>query len=106
MKGRVLRDFALDDIKKIADTFHNWQQGKNYQDEAGFCFSAKLDDMEKHDFVLTPGRYVAAVESEDDGILIKEKIDTFTALLEEQFNEGRLLEDKINKSLKELKYEV
>jgi type I restriction enzyme M protein len=28
MKDRVLRDFTLDDIKKVADTFHAWQLGE------------------------------------------------------------------------------
>jgi len=106
MKDRVLKDFSIDDIQKISETFHNWQQGSNYEDELGFCYSAKVEDMEKHDFVLTPGRYVGAEEIEDDGIPIKEKVDKLTALLEEQFKEGRSLEDEIQDSLKELKYEV
>jgi len=106
MKDRVLKDFSIDDIKKIANTFHNWQQGKDYQDELGFCYSAKVEDMKKHDFVLTPGRYVGAAEVEDDGIPIKEKVDGLTSILEEQFKEGRSLEDEIQASLKELRYEV
>jgi len=105
MKDRALKDFSIDDIKKISGTFHNWQQGSNYEDEAGFCFSAKLDDIKKHNYVLTPGRYVGAVEIEDDGIPIKEKVDTLTALLEEQFSVGRELEDEIQENLKGLRYE-
>ena len=42
MKDRVLRDFSREDIAKIADTFHAWQTDKDYEDEAGFCFSATL----------------------------------------------------------------
>jgi len=106
MKDRVLKDFSIDDIKKISETFHNWQQGNNYEDELGFCYSAKVEDMKKQDFVLTPGRYVGAVEVEDDGIPIKEKVDGLTSILEEQFKEGRSLEDEIQASLKELRYEV
>jgi len=105
MKDRVLKDFSIDDIKKISETFHNWQQGNNYEDELGFCYSAKVEDMKKQDFVLTPGRYVGAVEVEDDGIPIKEKVDELTALLEEQFKEGRSLEEEIQANLKELRYE-
>ena len=37
MKDRVLRDFTPDDIRKIADTFHNWKAGDGYEDVAGFC---------------------------------------------------------------------
>ena len=105
MKDRVLKDFAQEDINKIAETFHNWQQGIDYQDEPGFCFSAKQEDIEKHDFVLTPGRYVGAVDIEDDGEPIKEKVDRLTALLEEQFTLGRALEETIQANLRELRYE-
>ena len=62
MRDRVLRDFTNDDIAKIADTFHAWQRGDSYEDVAGFCKSASLDEIKKHDFVLTPGRYVGAQE--------------------------------------------
>jgi type I restriction enzyme M protein len=105
MKDRALKDFTKDDIQTLADTFHHWQQGKGYQDEAGFCFSAKLADIKKHDYVLTPGRYVGAVEVEEDGEPIKEKLDRLTTLLNERFAEGRTLEDEIQANLRELRYE-
>ena len=38
MKDRVLRDFTPEDIAKVADTYHAWQSGKGYENEAGFCF--------------------------------------------------------------------
>lgn len=60
MKDRVLRDFAPEDIQKIADTFHAWQHGEGYEDEPGFCYSASLDDVQKHEHVLMPRRYVGA----------------------------------------------
>ena len=71
MKDRVLRDFTREDIASIADTFHDWQQGKNYEDKPGFCFAASLEEIQKHDFVLTPGRYVGASEQDDDGEIKK-----------------------------------
>jgi type I restriction enzyme M protein len=74
MKDRVLRDFMPEDMEKIADTFHAWRKGEGYEDEAGFCYSASLDDMRKHDYVLTPGRYVGAAEQEDDGEAFAEKM--------------------------------
>ncbi len=65
MKDRTHRDFSDEDIAKIADTYHNWRKNKDYEDIAGFCKSASLDEVEKHDFVLTPGRYVGIPEEED-----------------------------------------
>ena len=105
MRDRVLRDFTVDDIAKVADTFHAWQKGENYEDIAGFCKSASLDEIKKHDFVLTPGRYVGAVEQEDDGEPFGEKMTRLTMQLREQFAESNRLEAEIKQNLGGLGYE-
>jgi type I restriction enzyme M protein len=106
MKDRVLRDFTKADIAKIAETFHAWQRGEHYLDQAGFCFSAELKDMQKHDYVLTPGRYVGAAEQEDDGEPFAEKMARLTAQLKTQFAESSRLEAEIKKNLAGLGYEL
>ncbi|HHW4680486.1 MAG TPA: class I SAM-dependent DNA methyltransferase, partial [Xylella taiwanensis] len=88
MKDRVLRDFTMDDINKIATTFHAWQQGTDYADVPGFCYAATLDDIRKHGHVLTPGRYVGAAPQEDDGEPFADKMARLTAQLAEQFVES------------------
>ena len=105
MKDRVLRDFTADDIAKIADTLHAWQQSDGYEDQAAFCKSATLEEIKDNDFVLTPGRYVGTAEQEDDGVPFAEKMQNLTALLKEQFAKSAELEAEIKKSLGELGYE-
>jgi len=105
MKDRVLRDFTQKDIAKIADTFHNWQKGDGYQDEKGFCYSASLEDIEKHVFVLTPGRYVGAADQEIDDEPFPEKMQRLTAQLKEQFIESDRLEKAIKDNLAGIGYE-
>ncbi len=104
MKDRVLRDFAPEDIRKIADTFHAWKKGDGYQDMSGFCKSAVLNDIRKHDYVLTPGRYVGAAEQEVDGEPFEEKMARLTAQLNEQFAESAKLEQTIRENLEKLGY--
>ena len=111
MKDRVLRDFTTEDIRKISDTFHAWQhhapsplegEGRGegeYCDIPGFCFSATLDDIRKHEHVLTPGRYVGAEEQEDDSEAFSDKMARLTAQLKEQFAESAKLEGEITKNL-------
>lgn len=111
MKDRVLRDFTRDDIQKVADLYHAWKTGEEvngvaYEDQAGFCKSATLEEITKHDFVLTPGRYVGATEELDDGIPFGEKMATLTAKLSEQFTESATLEAEIKKNLAGLGYEI
>ncbi|CEO38579.1 type I restriction-modification system subunit M [Photobacterium kishitanii] len=111
MKDRVLRDFTRDDIEKVADLYHAWKTGAEvngiaYEDQAGFCKSATLAEITKHDFVLTPGRYVGATEELDDGIPFGEKMATLTTKLSEQFAESATLEAEIKNNLAGLGYEI
>ena len=111
MKDRVLRDFSFDDIQKVADLYHAWKTGVEvngiaYEDQAGFCKSTTLEEITKHDFVLTPGRYVGATEELDDGIPFGEKMATLTAKLSEQFAESATLEAEIKNNLAGLGYEL
>lgn len=105
MKDRVLRDFTLEDVKRVADTYHAWQHGEGYEDLAGFCYSASLKDVREHEHVLTPGRYVCAEAQEEDGEVFADKMARLTALLAEQFSQSATLEGEIKKNLAGLGYE-
>lgn len=106
MKDRVLRDFKPEDMAKVAHTFHAWQRGTSYADEAGFCKAVKLDDIRKAEYVLTPGRYVGAAAQEADAEPFEEKMARLTAALGEQFKESARLEAEIRKNLAGLGYEL
>lgn len=107
MKDRVLRDFKPEEIKEIASTYTNWQQGSDdYEDIPGYCKSATLEEIRKNDYVLTPGRYVGAPETEDDGIPFPEKMEKLTARLKTQFEESEALEARIRENLVGLGYEL
>ncbi|MCT8545438.1 type I restriction-modification system subunit M [Glaesserella parasuis] len=105
MKDRVLRDFTADDIAKVADTYHSWQQSADYQNIPAFCYTASLDEIAQNDFVLTPGRYVGTAEQEDDSVPFAEKMQELTALLQQQFKQSAELEAKIKANLGGLGYE-
>ncbi|MBT4606209.1 MAG: type I restriction-modification system subunit M [Thiotrichales bacterium] len=106
MKDRVLRDFTPEDLNQVTETFHNWQTGENYEDVAGFVKSAQLEELQKHDYVLTPGRYVGAAAEEEDGEPFAEKMARLTGQLRSQFEEADRLEGEIKKNLAGLGYDV
>ena len=70
-----------------------------YADVAGFCYSAKLVEIEKNGFVLTPGRYVGAADQEDDDEPFDQKMKRLTALLKQQQQEGASLDAAIARNL-------
>lgn len=76
-----------------------------HEDVKGFCYSATLEEIEKHDFVLTPGRYVGAAEQEEDTEPFSEKMERLKNRLRKQFEESGRLETEIKKNLAGLGYE-
>ena len=99
MEDRTHRAFAKEDISKIRDAYLNWRKGNGYEDEKGFSKSANLTDIEKHSFILTPGRYVGVPAEEDDGIPYEEKIASLTSKLTEQIKEEDALNQEIQSQL-------
>lgn len=105
MKDRVLRDFAKADLDKIIGVFRAWRRGKGYADEPGFCASKKIAAIKEHDFVLTPGRYVGAVEGEAETEPFEEKMTRLVSQLRAQFKESAKYERLIEERLKGLGYD-
>jgi type I restriction enzyme M protein len=104
---RTHRELNDEDIARIAGTYHAWRGDKGagkYADVAGFCKSAKLDDIREHHHVLTPGRYVGAEDVEDDDEPFEEKMARLTETLRTQQAEARKLDTAIANNLKELGY--
>ena len=100
MVDRVRRELSDDDIAKIASTYHRFRAKPEtglepYEDEAGFCKAVTLEEIKANDYVLTPGRYVDAEEEEDDGVPFEEKLLALKEKLLEQFEEAKLLNEKI-----------
>jgi len=107
MISRKQKELDSDDIAAIAKTYHAWRgEAKDgvYEDQAGYCKSATLEDMRKHDYVLTPGRYVGAAALEDDGIPFETKMTEMSQALYGQMEESAKLDDVIRKNLEVLGY--
>ncbi len=105
MVDRTHRELADEDIQKIANTYHAWRGEKNagtYADIPGFCKSAPIEEVRKHGYVLTPGRYVGTAHQEDDGEPFEEKIQRLVAQLREQQAEAARLDEEIWRNLREL----
>ena len=105
MVDRTRRELTDEEIRKIADTYHAWRGEKDageYADVPGFCKSATLDEIRKHDYVLTPGRYVGAAAQEDDGEPFEVKMARLAAQWRQQRAEAARLDAAIEANLEAL----
>ncbi len=107
MFDRVVREFSAEDTAQISDTYHAWRGEEHaidrrgeYEDVSGFCYSASLEDIKTHGYVLTPGRFVGAEDEIDDGVVFADKFKELKAELGQHFTESerlqKLIEEKIN----------
>ena len=100
MADRTHREFTEKDVAKVSETYHEWRkQNGKYEDIKGFCKSANLEEIAKHNFVLTPGRYAGIKDEEDDGIPFEEKMAELTKALAQQMAREKVLDDEIKKQL-------
>ena len=103
MADRTHREFSENDIDKIAQTYHNWRKSDGgYEDIRGFCRSADLNEITRHEFVLTPGRYVGVKGEEDDGIPFEDKMTELTKILDKQMKDEKILDQEIKNQLKNI----
>lgn len=106
MVTRRLRELSEKDIKKIADTYHRYQNDDNYENVKGFCYSATTEEISADDNVLTPGRYVGVEENQSDDIPFEEKMKNIISELSKQFEESHRLEEEIRKNMKAIGFEL
>ena len=107
MEDRTHRVFDEKDIRKVVDIYHNWRQPNgNYEDEKGFCKAAKIDEIQKHNFVLTPGRYVGIPDEKDDGISFEVKMAELTGKLAEQMEKEKGLDEEIKEQLSKIGFKI
>jgi type I restriction enzyme M protein len=105
----VHRELTDEEIARIAQTYHAWRDAAvgahrdaPYRDIPGFCRSATLDEIRKHGYVLTPGRYVGAAEQEEDDEPFEQKMGRLVAQLRAQQAEAAKLDAAIVANLKAL----
>jgi len=114
MISRRQKELTESHIVKIAKAYHTWrknpdliEQGEEiYKDVPGFCKAANLQQIRKHNYILTPGRYIDFVEPEDDGIPFEEKMDTLTKTLKEQMEQAKDLDKDIVENLAKIGFEL
>jgi type I restriction enzyme M protein len=79
---------------------------REYRDIKGFCKSATLAEIEKHNFVLTPGRYVGIPDEVESEVSFEETMGALTAELAAQMQEAAELDKEIKIQLAKVGFKL
>lgn len=106
MINRRNKEFSDEDIKLIAATYHKWRSKEGgYEDKAGFCKAATVEEVKNKKYVLMPGLYVGTEDGVDDDLPFEEKMNALTAKLDGQFIKVIELQKTVRENLKGIGYE-
>ena len=86
---------------------HDWLVSKfgmngDYQDVAGLCKIATIEEIEEKNWSLTPGAYVGVAEVEDDGVDFHERMNEIHAELAKLNSEANVLMNEIQRAWENL----
>ncbi len=107
--NRRTKEFTEDDINLIATTYHNWRiSHDDYNDIAGFCKEATVEEVKALNYVVTPGRYVGLPDDDPDSYRgnFAERFSNLKTELENQIAEEDALNKRIARNLSNIKIEV
>ncbi|WP_433368330.1 type I restriction-modification system subunit M [Streptosporangium sp. CA-115845] len=101
MENRTERVLTEEELAEIAGAYRAWRGTSKdlYVDDAGFCYSANLDEIKQNDYILNPGRYVGATVVAEDIEPIADKIFRLTKKLFSDFEESAHLESEVRAQL-------
>ena len=102
---RTHRELNAADIARVAAAYHAWRGDEGagaYADIPGFCKSAATEDIRRHDYALTPGRYVGAAPREEDDVAFEDRMRRLSDEWRAQQAESQRLDAAIAGSLTRL----
>lgn len=104
--SRKQKQLSADELEQIAGVYREYKRKGRPEEVPGFCKVAMIDEIRRHNYALTPGRYVGAEEIEDDGEPFEERYPKLVKNLKLQFKKSIELQDKIQKNLEGLDIET
>ncbi len=107
MEDRTHRAFSDNDLTRIASTYQEWRKKDgSFENIKGFCKSATIEELQKHNFVLTPGRYVGIPDKAQDSVPFEEKMKELTDTLTYQIEKQGVIDAEIKKQLNNIGFKI
>ncbi len=100
--SRKQKQLSSEEIQRIASVYRSFRREAPPEVVPGFCRVATRDEVEEHNYVLTPGRYVGsgAVDEDEEGF--EERFPSLVTRLKDQFARATELQAVIEASLDRL----
>lgn len=96
--------FSEADIKKVAGTYHQWQQRK-IENIPEYCYSASFEEIKEKDFSLVPSKYIEFI-NRDENIDFDEKMNSLKIDFENLLKDEEISKKELLTVFKELGYEI
>ena len=109
MIDRTHRELTSDDIRRVSGVYRAWcgdKQAGKYSDVPGFCKSATLNEIRKHEHVLTPERYVGVESQSSDEEPFEEKMGRLVLQWSKLQDKSKKLDAAITKNMKNFGFNV
>ncbi len=103
---RSKKELTADQIKKISDKLRAYRNDEEYQDEAGFCAAATIQQIQENDFSLVPSRYIGISRSVLDVDEHRASLKELTQELKDVLHENHRLEWELKETLGALGYDI
>lgn len=106
--SRTQIELTEDEIARVTGTYHRWRGSDDdgYADQAGFCKSVVVAEIEAAGFALSPGRFVGAPESEEDEIMFEERMAGLVDRLADELAESDRLATGLKAALRLVGYDL
>ena len=98
-------EFTVEDINKIATTYHNWKKKDDFKNEDEYCYSATLEEIRSNNYSLVPSKYIKYKKIDeikyfnDEIIKVKEELQKIR-------EENVEIDKQVDEVFKELGYEL
>ena len=106
MVTRKLRELSSEDILKIANSYHEYQNSDDFDGENGFSKKMSTEDVINNECILKPGSYVETIDDEEDPEEVSKRIKLLVSQLKQNFAESEQLSKEIEKVLGAIGYEM
>jgi type I restriction enzyme M protein len=102
---RANRTLDDSDIETLSSLLRNWRSGDSYEDILGLCRNVHIEEIEKNNYTLNPGRYIEQDE-DTDSEAFEDRMDKLCETLSELSMQSQSLESELKINLEKIGHVV